>query len=523
MKIIRNFSRLFIGIVFIFSGFVKVVDPMGFAIKFEEYFEAMGLTFLSEAALTFAILLSVAELLIGIALTFNLLPKIVSWAVAIFMLMFTPLTLWLALTNKVTDCGCFGDAVVLSNWGTFIKNVVIDVFVIIIFVNRKNYKSHYNIGFQWVLGIIFAISAFWLSFYCLRNLPIIDFRPYHVGANIKEGMTVPESQKDNITIYENTFIYEKDGVKQEFDSKTSPVGDPNWKFIEAKNKLIKQGYEPPIHGFSITPVFIDGVSNKPKPEQQVNLLEYDFLFTNIETSNIEQFTIDKLPDNSWSFDGYIAHEINAPTLDVSQIKLIYSDSKGDEVAFGIANRPSSKEYMFFDAEYINIESNPFLKYGEDITEEVLADTNYSFLLIMSHIEKANTKNIEKINKIAEFCKQRGYNFLCLTASSEKEIKEFITQNNVTFSFFNTDPTTLKTIIRSNPGLVLIKSGTVLKMWSNKNMPNPETDELLDNLESKSVSKIISQNENSLAIIFVLAVLLFISLSRNFYNLMSGRK
>ena len=510
MKIIRNFSRLFVGLVFIYSGFVKVADPMGFAYKFEEYFEAMGLIFLSDAALTFAILLCVAELLIGIALTFNLLTKIASWAVLIFMLLMTPLTLWLALTNAVTDCGCFGDAVILSNWDTFLKNVIIDVFVVIIFLNRKKYKSSYNILSQWILGIIFAISAFSLSIYCLKYLPIIDFRPYHIGANIKDGMTIPESQKDNIPVYKSIFIYEKDGVKKEFDAKDSPVGDPSWKFIDAKHNVVKKGYQPPIHDFSIIPVFIQGITPMPEANNFVNLYSYEFIFTNNETQETQNFTIDMLPDNSWNFEGYIAL-YNSQNIDLSQIKLIYNDNNGNEKSFDFNNRPSTEEYNFFDAEYIHPESNMFLKYGEDITDEILADNGYTFLLTMTYIEKANTKNIEQINKIAEFCAQHDYKFLCLTASNEETIKNFITQHNLSFNFFNTDPTTLKTMIRSNPGLILMKNGTILKMWSNNNLPNPESNDLLDNLESKSISKIVSQNENKLTVIFILSVLLFISL------------
>src|SRR5690554_3015268 len=276
MKFLRNFSRLFTGIIFIFSGFVKVIDTLGSAYKFTDYFVAMHLDFLNEGALVFTILMSIAELIIGIALVFNLLPKIAAWLLLLFMAFFTPLTLWLAVADPVSDCGCFGDAIILTNWQTFYKNLVILAFTIIVFWQRKLFKPAYNLFNQWALTIAFTIASFVLTLYCLYNLPIVDFRPYHIGANIQEGMQIPEEEKENVDIYESVFIYEKNGEQKEYSETELP--DSTWTFVNADHKLVKKGYEPPIHDFTIEPIFVPGYS--PEPENKyVNPWDLEFEFT----------------------------------------------------------------------------------------------------------------------------------------------------------------------------------------------------------------------------------------------------
>lgn len=523
MKALRNFSRIFVGLIFIFSGFVKVVDPIGFAYKFEEYFAAMHLDFLSGGALTFAVLMSVAELLIGIALTFNILPKITAWAVLLFMTIFTPLTLWLAIANPVSDCGCFGDALILTNWETFFKNVIIDIFVVIIFLKRKQYQPRYLPVFQWGLGVFFAIACFSLAFYCLRNLPVIDFRPYHIGANILDGMSVPESKQHLKDSIQSVFIYEKNGIREAFDITSVPTQESGWNFIEAQHNIIKKGYEPPIHDFNIVPMYIEGISPKPVQQVYVNLYDAEFIFSNSNSGDIENFSIDLLPDNSWKFDGIIMPD--GTNIDHSFIKLTYLSPDGNFETFSIDNRPSSESgYEFLDAEYEQASTSilPY-EYGEDITLDILEDENYTFLLIIKDVTEANTKHIERTNKIAEFCNSRAYNFLCLTGSNEEEVAEFIKANDIKYNFFNTDKTTLKTIIRSNPGLLLLKEGTILNKWSHRNFPDPEKEDLLDNLMAKSISEHQKANENNISLIYILALLLFMSIFNNIYNWLAKSK
>ena len=141
MRLVKNLCRIIVGIVFIYSGFVKGIDPLGSDYKFTDYFNAFGMGWMNATTLFFSFALSLAEFLIGIALLFNLWVSRMVWGSLLFMAFFTPLTLVLALTNPVSDCGCFGDAMILTNWQTFWKNIILLLLAIMIFVYRKEYKS----------------------------------------------------------------------------------------------------------------------------------------------------------------------------------------------------------------------------------------------------------------------------------------------------------------------------------------------------------------------------------------------
>ncbi len=512
MKFLRNFSRVIIGIVFIYSGFVKVVDPLGSAYKFTDYFVAMNLEFLSGAALTFAILLCVAELVLGIALLFNLVPKIASWGLLLFMGLFTPLTLWLAAANPVSDCGCFGDALILTNWQTFFKNVIIDVFVVIIFWQRKKYKPAYSPFWQWTLGFVFAGFCFWLSFYCLNNLPIIDFRPYHIGANIPESMIVPDEEKDNVDVYESVFVYEKNGEQKEFNEDNLP--DSTWNFVDAEHRLVKEGYRPPIHDFTIEPIYVPGYSQESADELYVNL--YDAKFVYSKDGESEDFTVESLPDSTWYFEEVVYES----ELDPSMIDLLYISPLGDEESFTVYERPSN-DYIFLDATYPIETLGTVIPYGEDITDLVLEDENYYFFVVMTHIDDVKSENLDKINEIAAFCQQESLNFYCLTASNAEDIEKFIKENDPIYDFYNTDPITLKTVVRSNPGLILLKNGTIIDKWSSKNIP--DVDDMRKDLLSRSVSIQKSKAENVISLTYILAFLLFMTVFHIFYTWMLKKK
>ncbi len=362
MKNLRLISRILVGAVFIFSGFVKGVDPLGSTYKFMDYFTAFGMQQLEPTALPLAVILIVFEFLIGIALVSNFRMKITSWITLIFMSLFTVLTFYLALDNPVQDCGCFGDAIILTNWETFWKNVVIMIFVVLIFINRNKFEPTLKPIQQYSVMGVALIGVLALNYYCYNHLPVIDFRPYNIGANIPEKMKIPEDAPQ--PEYKTVLKYKKDGRIKEFSLDNLP--DSTWQWVETKNILVEEGYQPPIHDFTIT------------------------------------------------------------TLD-----------------------------------------------GSDVTDIILDKNHPVFLLISYDLKKASheRKHILQINKIARFAnKQNENSFICLTASLEKTIEDFRKKTVAPYEFYNTDEITLKTIIRSNPGLMLIKDGIVLDKWHYNDFP-----------------------------------------------------
>lgn len=367
MKFLLNICRILIGLVFIFSGFVKGIDPLGSDYKFTDYFNAFGMSWMNFSALFFSFLLSMAEFIIGICLFLNIKTKLASWGALLFMAVFTPLTLILAIKNPVTDCGCFGDALVLTNWETFFKNIILLVMVLLVFVNRKRFKSIFNVLEQSVILTGSIIFMFCIEMYSYRHLPILDFRPYAVGANITEGMTTPEGAPHDE--YSTTLKYKNKntGEIKEFDESNFPWQDTlNWEFHSSSQKLLKEGYKAPIHDFVIE-----------HPE-----------------------------------------------------------------------------------------------YG-DITEEVLNDDDYTFLVVSYKLSKASAEAQDKLNKLAAYASENGYHFYGLTASNADEITDFVHKYNVNYSFCATDEIQLKTVIRSNPGLVLLKKGTIIDKWGHRDIPDAD--------------------------------------------------
>ena len=367
MKFLLNICRIRIGLVFIFSGFVKGIDPLGSDYKFTDYFNAFGMSWMNFSALFFSFLLSMAEFIIGICLFLNIKTKLASWGALLFMAVFTPLTLILAIKNPVTDCGCFGDALVLTNWETFFKNIILLVMVLLVFFNRNRFKSIFNVLEQSVILTGSIIFMFCIEMYSYRHLPILDFRPYAVGANITEGMTIPEGAPHDE--YSTTLKYKNKntGEIKEFDESNFPWQDTlNWEFHSSSQKLLKEGYKAPIHDFVIE-----------HPE-----------------------------------------------------------------------------------------------YG-DITEEVLNDDDYTFLVVSYKLSKASAEAQDKLNKLAAYASENGYRFYGLTASNADEITDFVHKYNVNYSFCATDEIQLKTVIRSNPGLVLLKKGTIIDKWGHRDIPDAD--------------------------------------------------
>lgn len=379
-----NACRVLLAMTFIFSGFVKAVDPMGSVYKISDYLTAFGWDIFPDYLIRIlAVALSSFEFFLGINLLFAIRRKITTGLIMLFMLVMTPLTLYLAIANPVSDCGCFGDAVKLTNWETFWKNIILLIFTVSVLKWNTRMFRIMTWRVQWIVSIYSLVFIVGISVYCFNNLPVFDFRPYKIGTDIKEAMSIPEGAESSE--FKTTFILEKDGMKKEFSLEDYPT-DTTWKFIDSKTVLVKQGYEPPIQNFSIS----------------------------------------LLPD----------------------------------------------EY--------------------DITDEILNDTTYTFLMIMPSIEKASDTNIDRINDLYDYCIDNGYKFYCLTASQSKMIKFWKEYMGAEYQFCLTDETTLKTIVRSNPGMILLKSGIIINKWHHKQLPTDE--QLLGRLENSELGTAMASND-----------------------------
>lgn len=379
-----NACRLLLAMTFIFSGFVKAVDPMGSVYKISDYLTAFGWDIFPDYMIRIlAVALSSFEFFLGINLLLAIRRKITTGLIMLFMLVMTPLTLYLAIANPVSDCGCFGDAVKLTNWETFWKNIILLVFAVSVLKWNTRMFRIMTWRVQWIVSIYSLVFIVGISVYCLNNLPVFDFRPYKTGTDIKEAMSIPEGAE--LSEFKTTFILEKNGIKKEFTLEDYPT-DTTWKFIDSKTVVIKQGYEPPIQNFSIS----------------------------------------LLPE----------------------------------------------EY--------------------DITDEILNDTTYTFLMIMPSIEKASDTNIDRINDLYDYCLDNGYKFYCLTASQSKMIKFWKEYMGAEYQFCLTDETTLKTIVRSNPGMMLLKNGIIINKWHHKQLPTDE--QLVGRLENTELGKTMTNND-----------------------------
>ena len=251
-SILVNLSRTLLALTFIFSGFVKAIDPLGSQYKIAEYLEAVQLSaYIPDwAQLILSVGLSAIEFTLGMMLLLAIRRRLASKLSLIMMVVMTLVTLWLTVSNPIQDCGCFGDAIHLTNTQTFIKNIILLTAAIILacwplyqirFVSKTN---------QWIafyFTIVFIVTASTLSLY---HLPIFDFRPYYIGQNIKKGMEIPKGAK--LTTYKTTFICEKNGVTKEFTENDYPYNDSTWVFKDTHQEILEKGYEPPIHDFSIT-------------------------------------------------------------------------------------------------------------------------------------------------------------------------------------------------------------------------------------------------------------------------------
>ncbi len=248
-KIVLNCLRIIIAALFVFSGITKCIDPIGGAIKIEDYFMAWGIDAPESLPLILSFAQNALEFLVGFLLLLKVHVRFSSFVVMCFMIFYTPLTLYIAIANPVSDCGCFGDAVKLSNWGTFIKNLIFLPIAIVVFHNRKLFVSSLRPIKKCVVLCIGLLISILISFGGVTDEPLVDFRPYSVGTHIRSAMEIPADAP--LPEYRTTFLLQKDGQISEFDENNYPYDDSTWVFVDSRTEQISEGYVPAIKDFTL--------------------------------------------------------------------------------------------------------------------------------------------------------------------------------------------------------------------------------------------------------------------------------
>ena len=395
-----NVCRFVLAATFIFSGYVKAIDPLGTLYKLKDYAAAMSLNGLLPdwVLVGVAIALGALEFALGVFMLFAVRRHVVSRITLAFMTAMTVLTLWIFVADPVKDCGCFGDALKLTNGETLLKNIVLIACAALVAWRPADMARFISRSNQWIVRYYTVAYIVITSVYCLYTLPIFDFRPYHVGTNIKQGMEIPEGAEQ--PEFESTFLLRKNGETREFTLDNYP--DSTWEYVDTRTVQTKKGYEPPIH---------------------------DFALTSCDT-------------------------------------------------------------------------------GEDITEQVLTKKGYTFLLVSPRLAVADDSNFGDIDQIYEYAEENGADFYCVTASANDEIERWRDLTGAEYQFCNADETTLKTMIRSNPGLMLLKDGTIIGKWSHNALP--QTDDLTAPLQQLTIGK--AQNDSTTERLLIVLLTFFLPLS-----------
>lgn len=366
-----NTCRILLALVFIFSGFVKAIDPMGTVYKLQDYFAATPVDVTSVPMwilIGCAVALSTIEFSLGIFLLFGIHKRLTTRTTLLFMVIMTAITVWIFIKNPVKDCGCFGDAIVLNNGQTLLKNIVLLSCAVIVAVWKDKIVRFITKESQWIVENYTVIFIILISSWCIYDLPLFDFRPYRIGADFRQDMEIPEGEEQ--PQFETTFLMEKDGKVKEFTIDNYP--DSTWTFVDSKTVQTSKGYVPPMHDFSV------------------------------EDPNT----------------------------------------------------------------------------GDDITEKTVKSDGFTFLLIAPDLASANDGSFGDIERIYEYSIDNKYPFYCLTASDKEAQDIWREKTGAEYNFFFADHTTLKTVTRSNPGLLLLKDGQIIGKWSNNFLPKDEDLEAL---------------------------------------------
>ena len=372
MKLITQVSRILVGVLFIFSGLIKLNDPMGFSFKLGDYFAAdvLNLPFLQDYTLALALFVVVLEVLLGVALLLGLWKNLTTWLLLLMIIFFTFLTFYSAYFEKVTDCGCFGDAIPLTPWESFGKDIVLSILIGIIFFQRRFIRPFLKPTFAYLsLGLSFLL-CFWLGHQVLNHLPLKDFRAYAEGKSIIEGMKSAAELGLEPTQYATMYALENEasGEKMQIDSKRY-IDEGWWQKKEwqinsdfTETVLVSEGYEPPIHDF---------------------------------------------------------------VIDLG---------------------------------------------GNEVTSQVL-EAEVIFLLVSYRMEKTDDEAYAALNQFALAAADEAIPFLGLSASLAEVVNEKRENLKLRFPIASMDETALKTIVRANPGIVLLKKGVIIKKWHYQDLPS----------------------------------------------------
>jgi len=352
LKKLIGFIRVFVGVLFIISGFVKLNDPVGFSFKLQEYFapDVLNMEFMSPFALGLAIILVIVELVLGVALIIGYYKRLTMWLLLLMIIFFTFLTFYSAYFNKVTDCGCFGDALPLTPWQSFTKDVILLIMIVFLFINIKHIKPFFSNFSRSIIIFATFIACLSFGYYVLMHLPAIDFRAYKEGVNISEGMTIPEGAPEAVFDYHWKFnINGEEKVITTQGEYPSSDGE----FVAVETEVVEKGYVPPIHDFTIE------------------------------------------------------------------------------------------------------------KDGENFTEKFLNTPNL-IVIIAYDLSKTEWNGWPVIKELTNEALKKGYSVIGLTASGDASVNDLKEKQNINFDFYFTDATTLKTIVRSNPGIVKLHNGTIIQ-------------------------------------------------------------
>lgn len=372
-KKLLNFSRIFVGILFIFSGLIKANDPLGFGYKLQEYFEVFHLNFLSGSATGIAILLCTLEIVLGALLLLGFWSRKVSWGLLLLIIFFTLLTFISAAFKVVTSCGCFGDAIPLTPWQSFSKDLILLVLIGYIFFYRESILPLINkVAFQKYIAISIAIISLLFGLYTYNFLPILDFLPYKVGAHIPSLMVIPAGEKPDE--FEIMYHLKNKKTKEEKDLsdkaylKTEIWKDESWEIVgEPSKKLVKKGFDP------------------------------------------------KIKD------------------------LIISDAS-----------------------------------GTDYTKELIENPYYNLIFVAYNLKDVNFKAVGDLNALAlNATQQFNIRSVLLTSNSAQDAEAFIKKTNLFSEVFYADAVPLKSMVRANPGVMLMKNGVVINKWHFHNVPSFE--------------------------------------------------